>query len=149
MTVTRPADKPITVERFNDAGDGNHHGWLGFTVTEIDTGLVVAEMTVRGDQLNPGAGLHGGVSASFADSLCGYGTFTCLPDGAEGFTTVSLNSNYLGKAALDDTLTGTARLIKGGRQLQVWDVTITNATGDNHKPVAEVRITQLLRYPNS
>jgi len=79
VTVTRPADKPINVERFNDAGDGNHHGWLGFTVTEIDTGLVVAERTVRGDQLNPGAGLHGGVSASFADSLSGYGTFTCLP----------------------------------------------------------------------
>lgn len=145
MSVTRPTDSPITVEGFNAASDGNHHGWLGFSVTEIDTGLVVATMPVRADQLNPGAGLHGGVSASFADSLCGYGTFTCLPDGAEGFTTVSLNSNYLGQAVLDDTLTGTARLIKGGRQLQVWDVTVANTATD--KPVAEVRITQLLRYP--
>lgn len=146
MSVTRPADKEISVERFNDASHGNHHGWLGFDVTAVDTGLVVATMVVRADHLNPGAGLHGGVSASFADSLCGYGSFTCLPDGAEGFTTVSLNSNYLGKAALDDTLTGTARLIKGGRQLQVWDVTIINTTSEA-KPVAEVRITQLLRYP--
>ena len=45
---------------------GDYHGWLGFDITEIDASLAVATMEVQADQLNPGAGLHGGVSASFS-----------------------------------------------------------------------------------
>ena len=34
-------------------------------------------------------GFHGGVMASLADSLCGYGCFSSLPPGATGFTTLA------------------------------------------------------------
>ena len=140
-----PADTSITVEGFKAVGAGNHHGWLGFDVTHVDTGIVEANMTIRDDHLNPARGLHGGVSASFADSLCGYGVFTTLPVGADGFTTIDLTASYLGRAALDDQLTGTARLTKGGRQIQLWDVTIEC----NGRPVAAVRVTQLILYPRT
>ena len=138
-----PADKPITPERFNEASEGNHHGWLGFDVSHVAEGTITATLTVRPDHLNPGQGLHGGVAASFADSLCGYGVFTALPNDAEGFTTVELSANYLGKAADGDQLTGHAVLRRGGRQVQVWDVEITS----EDRLVAIARLTQLIRYP--
>jgi 1,4-dihydroxy-2-naphthoyl-CoA hydrolase len=134
---------PITAERFNDASRGNHHGWLGFVVTHAERGRIDATMTIRADHLNPGGSLHGGVAASLADSLCGYGAFTALPDGATGFTTVSLDASYVGRANLDDTVTAVADLVRGGRRIQVWNVTVTC----DETLVALARITQLVLYP--
>lgn len=142
MSPVPPAEKPLTVERFNEASIGNHHGWLGFDVTEIGLGHVRALMEVRTDHLNPGSGLHGGVSASLADSLCGYGVFTALAEGAVGFTTVGLHASYLGRAAVGDVIDATARLVRGGRQLQVWNVDV----GTAERQVATISVTQLLRY---
>ena len=65
------------------------------------------------------------------------------PDGADGFTTISLTAHYLRRATEGETLTGVATLIQGGRQLQTWDVAIAT----NGRIVAQVRLTQLLRYP--
>jgi 1,4-dihydroxy-2-naphthoyl-CoA hydrolase len=145
MTVHRSHDMAITAERFNDASDGNHHGWLGFVVTEAERGRIEATMTIRADHLNPGGSLHGGVAASLADSLCGYGAFTALPDGATGFTTVALDASYVGRANLGDTVTAVADLARGGRRIQVWNVSIMC----DDSLVALARITQLMLYPRS
>jgi 1,4-dihydroxy-2-naphthoyl-CoA hydrolase len=142
-TATPRHLEPATPERFNAAGEGNHHGWLGFTVTEVGHGRIVATMPLGPEHLNPGGGIHGGVTASFADTLAAYGLFASLPPGAEGFTTVNLNAQYLGRARLGDTVTGTGTLVQGGRQMQTWDITVTN----NDTLVGLVRVTQLLRYP--
>jgi acyl-coenzyme A thioesterase PaaI-like protein len=42
--------------------------------------------------------LHAGAVVVIADTLCGYGTIVNLPDGATGFTTVELKSNFVGTA---------------------------------------------------
>ncbi len=141
--MTQPSNATITVERLNQASKGNHHEWLGFTVTAVEPGYIKARLLVRPDHLNPGATLHGGVTVSVADSLCGYGAFTALADGADGFTTINLTAHYLRRATEGETLTGVATLIQGGRQLQTWDVAIAT----NGRIVAQVRLTQLLRYP--
>lgn len=128
---------------FEIDGVANHNGWLGFKVTKVEHGLVEAEMPIRIDQLNPMGGLHGGVSASFADSLCGYGAMTSRPDGCIGFATVNLQSSYLGVAGEGEILKGVATLLRGGRQLQVWDVVVTC----DGRQVTDARVTQLMRYP--
>jgi 1,4-dihydroxy-2-naphthoyl-CoA hydrolase len=133
----------IAMERFDAAGLGNHHGWLGFAVTSAEHGRVVANMAVRADHLNPGGTVHGGVTASFADTLAAYGVFASLPPDADGFTTINLAAQYLGRARLRDTLTGTAVLVNGGRRIQTWDVTIAS----DDATVGLVRVTELLRYP--
>jgi 1,4-dihydroxy-2-naphthoyl-CoA hydrolase len=127
---------------FNEAGVGTAHEHLGFQVTDVAPGRIVAEMVVRSDHLNPMGGLHGGVIASLADSICGYGVLTRLPEGATAFTTLSLTVNYLAPARAGALITGTAELLQGGRTLQTWDVTIATP----RRTVAVARATQLLVY---
>lgn len=134
-----------TPQGLNDASVGNHHEWLGFDVTHVEPGRVTARLAIRPDHLNPMGGLHGGVTASLADSLCGYGVHTQLPEGAAGFATIGLSANYLGRAGVGDDLEGTATLVHGGRTLQTWDVTVTSGG----RPVAVVRVTQLITYPTN
>jgi uncharacterized protein (TIGR00369 family) len=66
-----------------------------------------------------------------------------LPDGATGFTTIELKSNFLA-TALKGTLYAEANRVHAGRTTQVWDATVTNEAG---KTVALFRCTQLLLYP--
>jgi 1,4-dihydroxy-2-naphthoyl-CoA hydrolase len=135
----------LTPQAFNDFNTGNAHEYLGFEVTHVEPGKIVATMVVRPDQLNPMGGLHGGVTASLADSLCGYGVVTTLQNGASsGFTTLGLNANYVSRAGPGDVLVATASLLQGSRKLQTWDV---NVTCDD-RIVAVVRVTQLILRPD-
>jgi uncharacterized protein (TIGR00369 family) len=79
---------------------------------------------------------------ALADSACGYGCIAFLPEGATGFTTIELKTNFLG-TVLDGTLVCEARRAHGGRTTQVWDATVTTEVG---KTLALFRCTQLLLY---
>lgn len=135
----------LTPGAFDQASLGTAHEYLGFHVTEVERGRIVAEMVVRPDHLNPMGSLHGGVIASLADSLCGYGVVTRMPKGATAFTTLGLTVNYLAPARAGDQVTGTAELLHGGRTLQTWDVTIATP----RRTVAVARATQLIVYRGS
>lgn len=132
-------------DQLNATSTGNHHGWLGFDVIEAEVGDIHAVLDVRPDHLNPMGGLHGGVMASLADSLCGYGSSVSLPSGASGFTTVSLGASYLAGARLGDRVEASALMTRGGRQVQHWAVVL--AVGET--TIAEFKITQLVLYPRA
>jgi uncharacterized protein (TIGR00369 family) len=81
---------------------------------------------------------------SLADTAAGYGCMGSLPDGATGFTTIEMKTNFLG-TLLEGAMVAEARLVHGGRTTQVWDCDVTDqATG---KPLAIFRCTQLILYP--
>jgi uncharacterized protein (TIGR00369 family) len=63
-----------------------------------------------------------------------------LPDGALGFTTIELKTNFL-RTATAGTIACEARLAHGGRTTQIWDATVTDPDG---RPMALFRCTQLL-----
>jgi 1,4-dihydroxy-2-naphthoyl-CoA hydrolase len=66
------------------------------------------------------------------------------PDGATGFTTIELKSNFLG-TALEGVIRCEATLVHGGRTTQVWDATVMSvSTG---RTLALFRCTQLMLYP--
>jgi uncharacterized protein (TIGR00369 family) len=77
---------------------------------------------------------------ALADTACGYGCMLSLPEGAVGFTTIELKTNFL-RTAQEGTLQCEARLVHGGRTTQVWDATVTDPRA---KPMALFRCTQLL-----
>ena len=84
---------------------------------------------MRPDLLAPNGFLHGGTVVALADTACGYGSAANLPDGAVGFTTIELKSNFLGTAT-EGGIACRARLLHGGRTTQVWDAEVTaEATG--------------------
>nr|WP_109557212.1 hotdog domain-containing protein [Mycobacteroides abscessus] len=51
--------------------------------------------------------------------MCGYGCLASLPEGASGFTTVELKTNFLG-AAREGKLTAAAVPVHRGRSTQLW-----------------------------
>lgn len=127
---------------FIELGRGHFPGLLGIEVDVIEHGFVRMRLPLREALLAPNGYLHAGTVVGFADSSCGYGCMASLPDGAYGFTTIELKTNFIATAR-EGTLTSEARLLHGGRTTQVWDATVTR---DDGKTIAVFRCTELLLY---
>lgn len=133
-----------SVERLNDANVGKLPGHLGLTITEVEDGKVVGRFEVRPDLVAHTGYLLAGAVLSVADILCAYGVSTVWPDGANGFTTVELKSNFVGTVR-EGFVKCTATLLHGGRTTQIWDARVeAEATG---KLMAAFRCTQMILYP--
>jgi 1,4-dihydroxy-2-naphthoyl-CoA hydrolase len=116
-------------------------GLVGVDVRHIERGRVESRLALRQELLAPNGYLHAASVITLADTSCGYGTMASLPEGARGFTTVELKTNFLG-TLLEGAIACEATLVHGGRTTQVWDARVTDeATG---RVVALFRCTQLL-----
>jgi uncharacterized protein (TIGR00369 family) len=115
-------------------------GLLGIEVISDDRMTIVAQMRVQPRLMAPNGFLHGGSIIALADTACGFGCWLSLPDGAPGFTTVELKTNFVG-AAREGVLRCTARQSHAGRTTQVWDAEVTREDG---RTVALFRCTQLI-----
>ena len=133
---------PFDIEAFKELGRGRLPGLIGIEVDEIEVGHVRMHLPLREELLAPNGYLHAGTVVALADSACGYGCIASLPDGASGFTTIELKTNFLG-TALSGTLTCESTRIHGGRTTQVWDAAVKDESG---KTLALFRCTQLLLY---
>jgi 1,4-dihydroxy-2-naphthoyl-CoA hydrolase len=133
---------PFDIEAFKKLGRGRLPGLIGIEVDEIEEGHVRMHLPLREELLAPNGYLHAGTVVALADSACGYGCIASLPDGASGFTTIELKTNFLG-TALSGTLTCESKRIHGGRTTQVWDAVVKDEAG---KTLALFRCTQLLLY---
>jgi 1,4-dihydroxy-2-naphthoyl-CoA hydrolase len=132
------------VEGLNERGVGRLPGLIGLEVLEAEKGSLSTRLELRDELLAPNGYLHAATIVALADTSCGYGTFVSLPDGAEGFTTVELKTNFLGTRRAG-VINCEARLAHGGRTTQVWDATVTD--GESGKSIALFRCTQLILYP--
>jgi len=132
----------LDIQAFVEAGRGRLPGLLGIEIDEIEEGHVRMHLPLRPELLAPNGYRHAGTVVGLADSACGYGCIASLPDGATGFTTIELKTNFLA-TALDGTLVAESRRVHGGRTTQVWDA---NVSGEGGKTLALFRCTQLLLY---
>jgi 1,4-dihydroxy-2-naphthoyl-CoA hydrolase len=133
---------PVDIQAFVDAGRNRLPGLLGIQIDEIEEGHVRMHLPLRPELLAPNGYLHAGTVVALADSACGYGCIASLPDGATGFTTIELKTNFLA-TVLEGTLLVESRRVHAGRTTQVWDATVNNEHG---KTLALFRCTQLLLY---
>jgi 1,4-dihydroxy-2-naphthoyl-CoA hydrolase len=122
--------------------DGRLPGLFGLELLAVERGRLEARMDVRDEFLAPNAFLHAGAVVTLADSACGMGCTASLPEGAGGFTTIELKSNFLRSARAGDGLRCTATLGHGGRTTQVWDAIVTRES--DGKDLALFRCTQYL-----
>ncbi len=130
----------LTLAQLNEAGSGLFPGLLGIEVLEVADGVVHARLDVREKHLAPNGYLHAGAVVALADTACGYGSILSLPDGATGFTTIELKTNFL-RTTLEGTITCEAKLTHGGRTTQLWDATVSDEDG---RAMALFRCTQLV-----
>jgi 1,4-dihydroxy-2-naphthoyl-CoA hydrolase len=131
-------------EELNALSRGYFPGLLGFTVVDVHDDGLSARLQVRPDLVAPNGYLHAAVVVGLADTACGYGCRLMLPEGATGFTTIELKSNFLGTVR-EGGLACRARIVHGGRTTQVWDAMVT--AEESGKTLALFRCTQAILRP--
>lgn len=135
-----------SLEQLNARGQGYLPGLLGIEFLSLESGRFKSRLTIKPEFLAPNGYLHAAVVIALADTTCGYGTFTDLPDGANNFTTIELKSNFLGTAR-QGGITCTATRLHGGRTTQIWDAEVKDE--ESGKSIALFRCTQLILYPRA
>lgn len=139
-----PYDGKLDAETLTKFGAGRLPGLIGVEITSVEPELLRGRTVVRDELLAPNGFLHAGSVVSIADTLCGYGTIVNLPEGATGFTTIELKSNFLGTAR-EGVVLCEARPVHRGRTTQVWDAEVTvEATG---RTIAVFRCSQMVLWP--
>ncbi|MBW8637040.1 PaaI family thioesterase [Hoeflea sp. WL0058] len=135
---------PETIEEWNARGSEYLPGYLGFNFVMVTPERVEAQFSVHKHLLAWNGFLHAGSVVTLADTCCGYGTVASLPDGAVGFTTIDLSTNFLG-TALEGVVACVATPAHKGRMTQVWDAEVVSLK--NSKVMAKFRCTQMVLWP--
>ena len=135
----------LTPEVFNRRSAGYLPGLVGLSVTRITPEALESRLEVRRELMAPNGFLHAASVIALADTSCGYGCVTHLPEGASGFTTIELKSNFLGTAR-DGAILCRATPVHLGRTTQVWDAVVTNEASGGK--IALFRCTQMVLWQN-
>ena len=133
-----------TREHFNSFGAGHLPGVLGVEIVTVSREAVESRMAVRREVMAPNGYLHAASVIALADTSCGYGCIAALPEGAKGFTTIELKSNFLGTAR-EGFIACRATPVHLGRTTQVWDAVVTHEA--NGAKIALFRCTQMVLWP--
>ncbi len=134
----------ITLEQLNRRGIGFLPGHMGIAFTKLTDQTLQAELAIQPHHIAPNGYLHAGTVVTLADTACGYGCIARLPEGATGFTTIELKTNFLGTAR-EGVVACIATAQHLGRTTQLWDAVVTHR--DTAKTLALFRCTQLMLYP--
>ncbi len=135
-----------SLEDLNSLKEGFLPGLIGLRFTGVGKGWTEAELDVRPELMAPNGFLHAATVIALADTACGFGCRTVLPEGSVGFTTVELKSNFLGTAT-EGTIHTRAEAVHAGRTTQLWDAVVTNLK--TSKKIAMFRCTQMVLWPRS
>ena len=131
----------LTLAQLQEMGSFGFPGLLGIDFHEAGDGYVLARLELEEKHLAPNGYLHAGTVVGLADSASGYGCILNLPEGATGFTTIELKTNFLRTAQPGATIDCEAKLAHGGRTTQLWDATVADPEG---RTMVLFRATQLM-----
>jgi len=135
----------MNLEVLRQRAQGVHlPGHFGIEFTHLEPGLVRARLPVRPELMASNGYLHAATVIALADTSCGFGTVAHLPEGASGFTTVELKSNFLGTVR-DGAIRSEARPVHAGRTTQVWDAEVFDEASGRR--IALFRCTEMILYP--
>jgi len=114
------------VEVLNEMGVNTLAELIGIEFTEIGPDFLKATMPVEARTHQPMGILHGGASATLAETLGSVGSFLCISDHAN-YSAVGLNitTDHL-RQARTGLLTGVAKPIKIGHKVHLWSIDIFN-----------------------
>src|SRR5204863_4770667 len=130
----------VTLDDLNEAGRRLLPGLIGVEVESVVDVRVRARLPLRDEHMAPNGYLHAASVVALADTACGYGCILSLPEGAVGFTTIELKTNFL-RTARTGTISCEAIRIHGGRTTQLWDATVSDEDG---RAMALFRCSQLV-----
>jgi len=117
---------------------------MGIVVTGVGDAELTAELKIEPHHMAPNGFLHAGTVVTLADTTAGHGCVANLPEGASGFTTIELKSNFMGTAR-EGVIKCVATCQHLGRTTQLWDATVIDKA--TNKTIALFRCTQFIIYP--
>ena len=119
-------------------------GFVGMEFLSLEPERVRARLPIRQELMAPNQFLHAASLVALLDTCCGFGTVVNLPEGASGFTTMELKSNFLGTLRQGEVHCE-AVPVHIGRNTQLWDATASDP--ETGRKLALFRCTQMILYP--
>ncbi|MFN2526468.1 MAG: PaaI family thioesterase [Actinomycetota bacterium] len=122
--------------------EGTIHEVLGIRLLEAGPDKVVLEMDVGPHVYQPFGLLHGGASATLAESAASIGAYlSCDYENGEYSVGTDLNISHL-RSRRDGKVVATATPVRRGRTIHVWGVEVADEDGEL---VAVARCTLAIR----
>ena len=129
-----------TLEELNKSFQGTLVEHLDMKFVEIGPDSLTMTMPVDQRTKNPYGALHGGATAAIAESVGSFASFFTLKDKAKMSVGLDLNVSHL-KSVAGGFITATARPIRLGSNIQVWEIRIYN---DAKELAAFSRLTMMI-----
>ncbi len=111
-------------------------------ISTPDEDICMATMKVNECNRQPFGFLSGGASLALAENVAGVGSTALCP--GKICVGVSVSGEHVKAVVEGDTVTALAHLVSKGRKLHVWDVNITNSSGEL---VSTVHVTNYIITP--
>ncbi len=131
-----------TIEKFIERQRGTLPDTYGLRPLTVSEGRMTMEMTVAPWMMAPNGFLHAASVIVLADTCAGYATVAHLPEGAKGFTTLELKSNFLGTTK-EGVISVECVADHLGRSTQVWSATVKDEKG---RKMALFRCSQIILW---
>jgi 1,4-dihydroxy-2-naphthoyl-CoA hydrolase len=137
MSIWKQRPNP---DQINIATSESMAGHLGIMMTEVGDDFLRARMPIDARTQQPMGLMHGGASATLAETLGSIAGLLTVEDD-QYVLGLELNISHL-RAVQAGHVDGTARPVKLGRTIQVWDIRVEDA---DHRPVSIARLTLVVR----
>lgn len=132
--------KPTDLQTINQFSSAGLVGHIGIRVTGITEDAMTASMPVDERTTQALGLLHGGASAALLETVASVAANWTV--GEDAFCVgVALNINHL-KAKTEGVVYATARPLRLGKTLQVWDVEVLDEDGEH---ISSGRMTMAVR----
>ena len=130
-------DKQDALKRINTFQKNTMTEQIGIEITDFGDDFICGRMPVDHRTVQPFGLLHGGASATFAETLGSIAGGLKVDRALQTVVGVEINCNHL-RSAKDGWVYGKAKPIKIGRKIQVWNIEIKN---EKDKLVCVSRLT--------
>lgn len=126
-----------TLELVNSFAEYNMASFLGIQFTEVGDDFLAAQMPVDERTRQPFGILHGGASATLAETVGSIAGAFCVDVEKKRVVGLELNCNHI-RSVTEGTVTCTGRPLHLGSLTQVWDLRILS---EQNKLVCVARLT--------
>jgi 1,4-dihydroxy-2-naphthoyl-CoA hydrolase len=120
---------------FDAVNQGTYAALNGIRLTDIGEGFVQGEIDINSFLKNPNGYLHGGVSATLADTLAIFGCVYLYR--VTTVSTINFNISFL-RPVKTGKITATGKILSKGRNVSMWKVEVLD---DSSHLVAEATVT--------
>ena len=130
-------DKQDALKRINTFQDNTMTEQIGIEITDFGDNFICGRMPVDHRTVQPFGLLHGGASATLAETLGSIAGGLKVDRELQTVVGEEINCNHL-RSAKDGWVYGKATPVKIGRKIQVWNIEIKN---DDEKLVCVSQLT--------